>query len=98
MPTHRLQLNLLDNAVEWDVAGTDGTEVQAEIAVGAWGSAVLTYERSNDGRVWRGLETAVTQSSAGFSGHLYLVGVRKLRARVSTVAGADAEADLTPGE
>lgn len=47
-----------------DVGGATSVSIQASLIEGAWGSAVLTVKRSNDGEVYGNLATGATTISS----------------------------------
>lgn len=64
--TIEIDLGMLgESTYAFDIAGSNSTTIQAANTSGAWGSAVLTVERSNDGEQWFGLSCEVTISSDG---------------------------------
>jgi hypothetical protein len=64
--------------------------IQAVAVVGAWATAVLTVERSNDGTTWVATAPSATTigASTTMTNTIDVSGINFLRARVSTVESA----------
>ena len=93
--TTTLFLPLTDDGarVEFDCSGHATGTVQAALKEGAWGGAVLTVQRSNDGVDWNALEEPETFAAPGQTKAIDVYGFAMLGVVVST-PGSDAE---TPG-
>lgn len=63
------KLDNLGNQILIDCTGANAVSIQATVIEGAWGSAVLTVERSNTGDPleWYALSTPVTINSDGIT-------------------------------
>lgn len=70
-----------------DVGGANVCTIQATVTDGAWGSGVLTVERSNDGEEWVAMATPLTISSDGIS--TTTPTTKYMRVRVSTAGSAN---------
>lgn len=62
-----LRLELLGDQLIIECGGANAVSIQAEIDKGAWGSAVLTVMRSNDGNNPYALASPTTISSSGIT-------------------------------
>ena len=58
-----LQIDYLGRELIIECGGANGVTIQTPLTEGAWGSAVLTVQRSNDGQVWYALASPTTISS-----------------------------------
>lgn len=88
-----LDLEAPDHKV-WNVAADLYGSVQIQLVDGAWGSAVVTVQVSNDGRAWFDLPLPVSFSANGISRELDLSGYLYLRVRTTTIAGAAGIAEV----
>lgn len=81
--------------VWWDVRKWATVFVQA-VAETTWSTAILTLERSIDGRFWSALETAETMGTgSATSSTIDCTGFAYLRARLSTLEGSQKFAAIT---
>jgi hypothetical protein len=82
--------NLLNDFRAFPVGPYVTGTIQAVAVVGAWATAVLTIERSNDGATWVATSPSATTigASTTMTGTIDVSGINFLRARVSTGEGA----------
>lgn len=75
---------------EWVVPVREYTvaTVQGYSVSNSWTTAVVTFERSNDGSAWAAFPTAVTLTADGFTSVMDVSGIAFIRARVSTAKGS----------
>ena len=64
-------------------------------ASGTWSTAVVTLERSNNGRTWAALSPAATITGAGWTA-VDTTGIAYLKASVTTAEGSSSNAVLSP--
>ena len=97
-PQQHLSLAIVGDGVVWDLEGRGVSTVTVTLASLNWGSAVVTFKRSNSASgPWSALETSVAHSgSDGTTSLIDVQGFRFLRAETTVVSGtAGAIANLS---
>lgn len=89
-----LELDQLDSGADQivEVGAANKGHIQSSIIDGAWGSAVVTIERSSDGVNWVALSSPVTINSDTLTS--ITPDTNYLRARVSTIGSANDRARI----
>lgn len=94
-PAKRINLNHITSNVVWNVEPYTAGSVQANsLSSAAWGTAVITLKRSNDGRTWYALSSPQTLGPGAAMSDTIDLDFAWLSAEVTTAEGADEYAEL----
>lgn len=84
-----LDMAIANDPITWDVLGWDWIGLQFVFGAGSsWPASVITFECSYDGATFGDFPTPATYNSIGPKDRVRVSGLLRVRARVSTVAGA----------